>query len=117
VLRWSVMAQMPSLPVLAVVQALHGATYGLTLLGTMGLLVRIVPVHMMASAQGYLAAASGIVMSSASILAGTMYAQLGASIYHAMALMAAGGVAVVWLARRSLMHSGETQPHSATSGG
>lgn len=117
VFRWSVMAQMPSLPVLAMVQALHGATYGLTLLGTMGLLVRIVPMHMMASAQGYLAAASGIVMSSASILAGTMYSQLGADIYHAMTLMAAGGVAVVCLARRSLMQSGETQPHSAASGG
>lgn len=117
VFRWSVMAQMPSLPVLAVVQTLHGATYGLTLLGTMGLLVRIVPVHMMASAQGYLAAASGIVMSSASIVAGTMYAQLGADIYHAMALMAACGVFVVLLARRNLARDIEDQPQSAASGG
>jgi PPP family 3-phenylpropionic acid transporter len=117
VLRWLVMAQTPSLPVLAAVQLLHGATYGLTLLGTMGLLVRIVPTHVMASAQGYLAAASGIVMSGASILTGTMYARLGADIYGAMALMAACGVVVVWLARRSLARDAEGQPQSAASGG
>ncbi|MGX9392332.1 MFS transporter [Nitrobacteraceae bacterium UC4446_H13] len=117
VLRWLVMAQTPSLEPLAAVQLLHGATYGLTLLGTMGLLVRIVPTHVMASAQGYLAAASGIVMSGASILTGTMYARLGADIYGAMALMAACGVVVVWLARRSLAGGTEGQPQSAASGG
>ncbi|MGB5904656.1 MAG: MFS transporter [Xanthobacteraceae bacterium] len=117
VLRWLVMAQTPSLPVLATVQLLHGATYGLTLLGTMGLLVRIAPTHVMASAQGYLAAASGIVMSGASIVTGTMYARLGADIYGAMALMAGGGVVVVWLARRSFVRDTEGQPQSAASGG
>lgn len=116
-LRWLVMAQVPSLVPLAAIQLLHGVTYGLTLLGTMGLLVRIVPAHVMASAQGYLAAASGIVMSGASILTGTMYARFGADIYGAMALMAAVGVMVVWLARRSLARDGEGQPQSAASGG
>ena len=112
VLRWVVMMQTPSLPVLAAVQLLHGATYGLTLLGTMGLLVRIVPTRVMASAQGYLAAASGIVMSGTSILIGAMYEQLGAGIYGAMALMAAVGSLLVWLAR-----DGAAQPQSAASGG
>lgn len=112
VLRWAVMTQTPSLPVLAAVQLLHGATYGLTLLGTMGLLVRIVPTRVMASAQGYLAAASGIVMSGTSILIGAMYEQLGAGIYGAMALMAAVGSLLVWLAR-----DGAAQPQSAASGG
>jgi PPP family 3-phenylpropionic acid transporter len=116
-LRWLVMAQTPSLPILALVQSMHGATYGLTLLGTMGLLVRIVPMQMMPSAQGYLAAASGIVMSGASILIGAMYARFGADIYHAMALMAAGGVMVIWLARGSLASSSAVQPQSAASGG
>lgn len=117
VLRWLVTAQAPSLPVLAAVQALHGATYGVTLLGTMGLLVRIVPIHMMPSAQGYLAAASGIVMSGASILTGAFYARFGVDIYLAMALMAAAGVGVVALAWRGLPPSTEPQPHSAASGG
>lgn len=112
VLRWLVMAQTPSLPVLAAVQILHSATYGMTLLGTMGLLVRIVPTHVMASAQGYLAAASGFVMSGASILTGALYARFGADIYSAMALMAACGMVAVWLVR-----DGKGQPQSAASGG
>ena len=52
---------------LAVVQLAHGLTYGLTQVGTMGLLVRHVPGHMMARGQGYLAACSGIVTSATSI--------------------------------------------------
>ena len=116
-LRWRGTAQAPPPPVLAAGQGLHGATYGVTLLGTMGLLVRIVPIHMMPSAQGYLAAASGIVMSGASILTGAFYARFGVDIYLAMALMAAAGVGVVALAWRGLPPSTEPQPHSAASGG
>jgi PPP family 3-phenylpropionic acid transporter len=41
-----------------------------------------------------------------------MYEQLGAGIYGAMALMAAVGSLLVWLAR-----DGAAQPQSAASGG
>ena len=64
--------------VLSVVQLAHGLTYGLTQVGTMGLLVRHVPVHVMARGQGYYAACSGIVTSSASILSGVVYAPVRA---------------------------------------
>ncbi len=64
--------------VLAVVQLAHGLTFGLTQVGTMGLLVRHVPGHVMARGQGYLAACGGIVASSASILSGAVYARLRA---------------------------------------
>ena len=70
VARWLITAQEPSVAVLAVVQLAHGLTYGLTQVGTMGLLVRQVPGHVMARGQGYLAACAGIVTSSASILSG-----------------------------------------------
>ena len=56
VARWLITAQEPSVAVLAVVQLAHGLTYGLTQVGTMGLLVRHVPVHVMARGQGYFAA-------------------------------------------------------------
>ena len=49
----------------AVVQLGHGLTFGLTQVGTMGLMVRHVPGHVMARGQGYLAACSGIVASIA----------------------------------------------------
>ncbi len=78
VARWLITAQEPSVAVLSVVQLAHGLTYGLTQVGTMGLLVRHVPVNVMARGQGYYAACSGIVTSSASILSGVVYAPVRA---------------------------------------
>jgi PPP family 3-phenylpropionic acid transporter len=113
VTRWLIAAQGPHVAVLALVQLAHGLTYGLTQLGTMALLVRHVPVHFMARGQGYLAACSGIVATSASIVSGAIYARYGHGVYYAMAAMAAIGTIVMWLARLRLAD----HPHSAASGG
>ena len=43
IVRWLITAQEPPVAVLAVVQLAHGLSYGLTQVGTMGLLVRHVP--------------------------------------------------------------------------
>jgi PPP family 3-phenylpropionic acid transporter len=102
VLRWLVIAQDPPLPVLAVVQLLHGLTFGLTQVGTMGLLIRHVPGHITASAQGYLTACVGLSMSSAAIASGAIYAQHGQAVYYLMAAMAAAGAVVILAARRGL---------------
>ena len=113
VVRWLITAQEPSVAVLAVVQLAHGLTYGLTQVGTMGLLVRHVPGHVTARGQGYLAACSGIIASTASILSGAVYARYGQGVYYVMAAMAASGAVVMWLARRRLAD----HPQSAASGG
>jgi PPP family 3-phenylpropionic acid transporter len=113
VARWLITAQEPSVAVLSAVQLAHGLTYGLTQVGTMGLLVRHVPVHVMARGQGYFAACSGVVTSSASILSGVIYARHGQGVYYVMAAMALSGAVVMWLARRRLAD----HPHSAASGG
>jgi MFS transporter, PPP family, 3-phenylpropionic acid transporter len=113
VARWLITAQEPSVAVLSVVQLAHGLTYGLTQVGTMGLLVRQVPVHVMARGQGYFAACTGIVTSSASILSGAVYARYGQGVYYMMAVMALSGGLVIWLARHRLAD----HPHSAGSGG
>jgi PPP family 3-phenylpropionic acid transporter len=113
VVRWLITAQEPSVAVLSVVQLVHGLSYGLTLVGTMGLLVRHVPGHVMARGQGYLAACSGIVTSSASILSGAIYAGYGQGVYYVMAAMALTGGTVMWLARHRLAD----HPHNAASGG
>jgi PPP family 3-phenylpropionic acid transporter len=112
VARWLITAQEPAVAVLAVVQLAHGLTYGLTQVGTMGLLVRHVPTHAMARGQGYFAACSGLITSSASILSGAVYARHGQGVYYVMAGMALSGALVMWLARRRLYY-----PHSAASGG
>jgi len=113
VARWSITAQEPPAVVLAVVQLAHGLSFGLTQVGTMGLLVRNVPFHVMARGQGYLAACGGIVASCASILSGAVFARYGQGVYYFMAAMALSGAVVMWLARHRLAD----QPHSAASGG
>jgi PPP family 3-phenylpropionic acid transporter len=102
VARWLIYAQEPSLAVLSVVQLAHGLTYGLTQVGTMNLLVRRVPVHLMARGQGYLAACSGIVSGSASIASGVVYGHYGQGVYYLMVAMASSGAIVMWLARHRL---------------
>ncbi len=113
VARWSITAQDPPIAVLAVVQLAHGLTFGLTMVGTMGLMVRHVPLQMMARGQGYLAACTGIVSSTASISSGLIFARYGQGVYYLMAAMALSGGLIMWLARRRLAD----HPHSAASGG
>jgi PPP family 3-phenylpropionic acid transporter len=113
VARWLITAQEPALAVLTVVQLAHGLTYGLTQVGTMMLLARHVPGHVVARGQGYLAGCSGIVTSSASILSGAIYARHGQGVYYVMAAMALSGAVVMWLARHRLAD----HPQSAASGG
>jgi PPP family 3-phenylpropionic acid transporter len=114
VARWTITAQEPPLPVLAVVQLAHGLTFGLTQIGTMGLMVQHVPGQVMARGQGYLTACTGIVTSIASVLSGTIYAQHGQGVYYLMAAMGLVSAVVMWLARHRLE---QHQPQSAASGG
>ena len=110
--RWVITAREPPIAILAIVQLAHGLTFGLTQVGTMGLLVHHVPGHVMARGQGYLAACSGIVASGTSILSGMVFARYGQGVYYVMAAMALSGAIVMWLARHRL-----DQPQSAASGG
>jgi PPP family 3-phenylpropionic acid transporter len=112
-LRWLLTAQEPHAAALVAVQLSHGFTFALTMVGTMGLLVRYVPAHMTARGQGYYAAASGIVGSAASMLSGQVYAHHGQGVYYLMASMAGLGGTLMWLMRGRLA----SHPHSAASGG
>jgi PPP family 3-phenylpropionic acid transporter len=119
VLRWLITAQEPPVPLLAAVQTMHGLTYGLTQVGTMELLVRRVPGHVTATAQGYLTAGIGIAMGCAAMLSGVIYGQFGRGVYYAMAVVALAGAAVIWQARdrADLPNDRPDHPHSAGSGG
>ena len=111
--RWVIMAQAPPFPILAAVQTMHGLTFGLTQVGTMGLMVHRVPGHLMARGQGYLAACSGIVTGSAYILSGAVFARYGQNVYYVMAGISTCGGLVMWSARHLLAD----HPQSADSGG
>jgi PPP family 3-phenylpropionic acid transporter len=111
--RWLITAQEPPVAVLAVVQLAHGLSFGFTQIGTMGLMVRHVPVSQITRAQGYLAALGGIVGSIASIVSGALYARYGQGAYYAMAAMASSGTIAVWFARGFFA----AHPQSEASGG
>jgi PPP family 3-phenylpropionic acid transporter len=114
VARWVITAQAPPIAILAVVQLMHGLTFGLTQIGTMGLMVHHVPPHIMARGQGFLAACSGIIAGSVSILTGAVYARYGQGVYFVMAVIAGAGALVIWSARKRLSAH---QPQSEGSGG
>jgi len=111
VLRWLITAQEPPVAVLAIVQLAHGVSFALTQLGTMGLMIRHVPMPAVTRAQGYLAACSGIVASTASIVSGLIYARYGEGVYYAMAAMAFLGAAIMLVASRY-----QPPAHEAESG-
>jgi PPP family 3-phenylpropionic acid transporter len=96
ILRWTVTAMAPPLPVLAVVQLAHAATFAMQHLSAMLVLSRFVPVERAATAQalhsalGY-GAPTGLMM----LLAGWLYARHGGLAFVAMAV--AGGTALVFV--------------------
>lgn len=113
VLRWIITAQEPPLVLLAIAQLGHGLTFGMTIVGTMILLVQRVPPHQIARGQGYYAACSGLLGAATSIASGAIYARIGDDLYYVMAAMAAAGAIVIWSARHRL----KAHPHSEESGG
>ncbi len=102
ILRWSVLAVSPALPVLAAIQTLHALSFGAAHLGAMLFLARAVAPEHSASAQAlYAGLATGLAMGGATILAGALFeATSPAAAFLAMAfLSAAGGLGTLVLAR------------------
>jgi PPP family 3-phenylpropionic acid transporter len=99
VLRWSAMAMSPPFWLLPPLQVLHALSYAATHLGTMGLISRIVPRRIGATAQSYLSIVLGLTMAGMTALAGTLYEAYGALSYAAMALAAGAGAAVALASR------------------
>ncbi len=114
VLRWILTAMEPRIEILTAVQLMHGLSFGITQVGIVALLVRCVPHHLLASAQGYLVAFGGIVSAVTVIVSGLIYARWGSGVYFVMAAMAAAGgmVMLVWRTRLDAHH-----PQSEESGG
>lgn len=106
VLRWVLMAQELSLPMLALVQLMHGLSFGISHLGAVGLIVRLAPGHVVATAQGYVVASNGAVMACTTMLTGALFASLGDGVYYMMAAQALAGAALVIGLRQRLDRSG-----------
>jgi PPP family 3-phenylpropionic acid transporter len=99
-LRWIGMAFDPPVFMLTVLQLLHALSFGATHLGALMFLARHAPSMQAATAQGYLAIASGVTMAGAMALSGVLYRDFGSVAYVAMALMAIAGGACGLIAHR-----------------
>jgi PPP family 3-phenylpropionic acid transporter len=90
-LRWTAMAMSPPFWMLPFLQSLHALSYGATHLGTLGLVTRIAPRRLGATAQSYLSIVLGLTMAAATGLAGALFEAYGALSYAAMAVLAGAG--------------------------
>ncbi len=94
VVRWTVTAFTPGLPVLIAVQLLHAATFAMQHLSAMMVLSRAVPPERAATAQAlYNAFGMGAPTALMMLLAGALYARFGGMAFLAMA--ASGGAALL----------------------
>ena len=103
ILRWSLFGLIPGLAAAAVLQLLHGCTFGASHLGAMHFMARSVPPHAAASAQSlYAALSAGLGSGLVMLAAGWLYAAYGGQAYPFMALLSAAGlVGILCLARGS----------------
>lgn len=113
VLRWTVTAFDPVLPVLFLAQLLHGLTFGAAHLGAMHYIQQAVPASLSASAQGlYASVTMGIVMGVVSLTVGPLYRTFAGTAYLAMAVLGAVGL----IAALSLMKRWDGETIAATGG-
>jgi PPP family 3-phenylpropionic acid transporter len=101
VIRWSVMALDPPALLLPLVQCLHGASFGATLLGSVMFLARNAPSGRGATAQGYFVLTVGLALAVMMALSGWLYETIGTRAYAFMALSAAAGGALAGAAHRA----------------
>lgn len=102
VVRWTILAFDPPLPVVVGAQFLHGGTFALAHLGAVFFIAKAVPPRLAATAQSlYFMGSQGVMMGLATLLAGHVYASLGGLAY--LMMTALGFVAIgltLLLARR-----------------
>ena len=96
--RWVLNGLSASLPLLILTQAMHAASFGLTMLATLHYLRETTPTELQASAQGFyvalgLAPLSGLISPTS----GWLYGAVAGQAFFVMALMAAAGTTLAFL--------------------
>jgi PPP family 3-phenylpropionic acid transporter len=111
VVRWTVTALAPPLPVLAAVQLLHAATFAMQHLAAMMLLSRTIPPERSATAQAlHSALGQGVPNGVMMLVTGALYARFGGRAFLAMAVISGLALGLVVplrrLSRRTLTAGG-----------
>ncbi|WP_339633529.1 MFS transporter [uncultured Sneathiella sp.] len=107
-LRWVVMGIAPELPVLVIIQTLHGVTFAATHLGAMRFIVEKLPVEVSARAQGlYSAISLGLIMGGGLFVSGYLYEAFASGAYFVMAGLCVGALLIglyLRLSTNKLLH-------------
>ncbi|ADZ69918.1 MFS transporter [Polymorphum gilvum] len=123
VLRWALFPLAVAPVPMAVLQGLHGLSFGAVHLGTVGFLSQVVPARWAATGQSLAATSTGILMAAGMAACGPLYAAAPEWAFWAMSLSSAaalGGLAVVKGRMQRAMEAKDgpaSQPQSAGSGG
>lgn len=116
VVRWIVLGEFVSVPVLAAANWLHGLSFSCTYLGSLRAIERRVPVHQHATAQGLLGAStSGVGMVLGGLLGGYAYETWEGRAFFLMAAFAAVGTALAWRLRRKNVYVATSALPSTTA--
>lgn len=101
VLRWLALGLTTSVPLLAMAQILHAATFGCAHLGAMRFMHRAIPPGLGVRAQGlYAAVAMGVAPGLMSPLTGALFQRFGGGAFLAMAVLSLGALVAGWGLRR-----------------
>ena len=88
--RWTILAFDPPLPLVILAQFLHGGTFAAAHLGAVFFVLRAVPPRLAATAQSlYFVASQGVMMGLATLAAGSVYTALGGRAYLLMSVLGA----------------------------
>jgi MFS transporter, PPP family, 3-phenylpropionic acid transporter len=101
VIRWTILAFDPSLPLVIFAQFLHGGTFALAHLGAVFFIMKAVPPRLAATAQSlYFMGSQGVMMGVMTLASGYAYPVLGGQSYLLMAGMGVVAIAVTMLLGR-----------------
>jgi PPP family 3-phenylpropionic acid transporter len=106
IVRWSVMGFTNSIPLLALLQPLHGLTFALLHLACMRVIGSVVPSRVAATAQALYAFGAGVVTAALTSLSGTLYADYGGLTFLLMAALCVVALPFAWWG----LAAGEQEP-------
>ncbi len=103
VVRWGVLAQTADMTALAAIEPLHGLTFALFHLGCMRIIADTVAPSLAGTAQAfYGTVAIGGATALLTVVAGWLFAHLGANGFWGMALLSCASLPVIWSLQRTL---------------
>lgn len=110
VIRWTILAFDPPLPLVIFAQILHGGTFALAHLGAMYFILKAVPHRLSATAQSlYSLCSGGLAMGLATYASGPLYASFGGRTYLLMTAMGVGSLVFSLLLARAWQGAPITQ--------